>query len=122
VPGTPTNPNIVGSTGGGCTAANNGALSHPFAIFDLAVSKEIARHVTFGVEIHNLLNNTANYPYYNPGYINNGFGASGPGSGSNPAAGNGLPGAVGSYPNTPYFTIPSGPGRQVTVFMKFGAL
>ena len=120
VPGTATNPNIVGSTGGGCTAAANGALTHPIAIFDLAISKDIAKRFTLGVEVHNLFNNTANYPYYNPGYVNNGNGVSGPGSGVNPAFTSGLPGAAAQYPSTPFFAIPSGPGRQITVYLKIG--
>jgi hypothetical protein len=120
VPGTPTSPNVVGSTGGGCGASANSALTHPLAIFDLAISKDFAKRITLGIEIHNLLNNTSNYPYYNPGYVNNGFGASGPGSGTNPAFTSGLPGAAAQYPSTPFFTIPSGSGRQVTVYLRVG--
>jgi hypothetical protein len=118
VPGSPSNPNIVGSTGGGCTAAQNSSLTHPLAIVDLAIEKEIAPRLTLGLEFHNLFNNTANYPYYNPGYVNNGFGSSGPGSGSNPASG--LPSTVSNYPSTPFFVLPSGPGLQYTFYLKVG--
>ncbi|MBV8434605.1 MAG: hypothetical protein JO029_10035, partial [Candidatus Eremiobacteraeota bacterium] len=63
------------------------------------------------------LGNYANYPYYNPGYVNNGYGAFGPGSGSNPVFG--LPGAIKAYPAGPYFSVASGFGRQITVFSRF---
>lgn len=115
-PGTPQQPNVVGSTGGGCTKALNGALTHSVAFLNLAISKDITPHVTLGIEVQNLLNNTANYPYFNPGYVNNGFGISGPGSGQNPAFS--LPGAASQYPSTPFFTVPSGPGRQITLYSR----
>jgi len=120
VPGSPQNPNVVGSTGGGCSAAQNTSLTHPIAIWDIAISKYVARNVSLGFEVHNIFNNTSNYPYYNPGYINNGNGVSGPGSGNNPAYGYGLPSTVAQYPSTPYFSIPSGPGRQFTFYVRFG--
>ena len=70
-----------------------------------------------GLEVQNLLGNYANYPYYNPGYINNGYGAFGPGSGTNPVFG--LPGTVRAYPPGPFFTIPSGWGREFTLYSRF---
>jgi outer membrane receptor protein involved in Fe transport len=116
-PGTPSKPRIIGSTGGGCSAVVNGLLSHPSVYFNLAVSKAITSRVTLGLEVQNLLANYANYPYYNPGYINNGNGAFGPGSGANPVFG--LPGAVKAYPPNPFFSVPSGTSRQITLYTRF---
>jgi hypothetical protein len=114
--GTPQNPHIVGSTGGGCSSSLNGALSHPVLFMNLAISKEINRRLTLGVEAQNLFRNTANSPYVNPGYVNNGFGAYGPASGMNPAGF--LPGAVGMYAPTPFLTFPSGPGGEWTGYAR----
>jgi outer membrane receptor protein involved in Fe transport len=116
-PGTPGKPRIIGSTGGGCSATVNGLLTHPALFINLAVSKALTPHVSLGLEVQNLLANYANYPYYNPGYVNNGYGAFGPGSGANPVFG--LPGAVKAYPPNPFFTIPSGFGRQITLYSTF---
>jgi hypothetical protein len=113
-PGTPGHPHVIGSTGGACSPNLNGALTAPALFFNFVVSREFARHVVVGLEVQNLLGNYANYPYYNPGYINNGTGAFGPGSGTNPVFG--LPGTVKAYPAGPYFTVPSGFGRQITLF------
>jgi outer membrane receptor protein involved in Fe transport len=111
------NPNIVGSTGGGCSQSLNGALSHPIMFLNLAVSKDISNRVTLGIVGSNIFRNSANSPYVNPGYINNGFGASGPGSGTNPVSY--LPGAVGSYGPSPFITYPSGPGGEWTFYASF---
>jgi hypothetical protein len=116
-PGTPGNPRIIGSTGGGCSATVNGILTHPALFINLAISRELSAKVSLGLEIQNLLANYANYPYYNPGYVNNGYGAFGPGSGANPVFG--LPGAVKAYPAAPFFAIPSGFGRQITLYTTF---
>ncbi|MBV8584204.1 MAG: TonB-dependent receptor [Candidatus Eremiobacteraeota bacterium] len=117
-PGDPQHPRIIGSTGGGCSATLNGALTHRALFVNLLVARSLERgHVTLGLEVQNLLGNYANYPYYNPGYVNNGYGAFGPGSGSNPVFG--LPGAIKAYPAGPYFSVPSGFGRQITVFSRF---
>jgi outer membrane receptor protein involved in Fe transport len=117
-PGTPAHPRIIGSTGGGCSATLNGALTHRALFVNLLVARTLERgHVTVGLELQNLLGNYANYPYYNPGYVNNGYGAFGPGSGANPVFG--LPGTVKAYPAGPFFTIPSGFGRQFTLFTRF---
>jgi hypothetical protein len=116
-PGTPQNPNIVGATGGGCTASLNGALTSPVLYTNLAISHDFVHRITLGLEIQNLFNNYANYPYNTPGYVNNGFGVSGPGSGANPVAG--FPGAISAYPPGPFFAVPSGHGRQFTVFSRF---
>ena len=117
-PGTPSHPRIIGSTGGGCSATLNGALTHPALFANLLVARSFEHgHVTLGLELQNILGNYANYPYYNPGYVNNGYGAFGPGSGANPVFG--LPGAVKAYPAGPFFTIPSGFGRQFTLFSRF---
>lgn len=116
-PGTPQQPHVVGSTGGACSPNLNGLLSHPAVFIDLVISRRIDKRVTLGLEIQNVLGNDANYPYYNPGYVNNGYGAFGPGSGANPVAG--LPGTVRAYPPGPYFTIPSGTGRQFTFYSRF---
>jgi outer membrane receptor protein involved in Fe transport len=113
-PGTPGKPRIIGSTGGGCSATVNGLLTHPALYINLHISKIITPRVSLGLEVQNLLANYANYPYYNPGYINNGNGAFGPGSGANPVFG--LPGAVKAYPSNPFFSIPSGVGRQITLY------
>jgi hypothetical protein len=115
-PGTPSHPRVIGSTGGACSPNLNGAYTHPALFWDLAISKQLTNRVQIGLEVQNLLANYANYPYYNPGYINNGFGAFGPGSGSNPVFG--LPGAVRAYPAGPYFSIPSGWGRQITLYSR----
>ncbi len=120
IPGSPTNPNVVGSTGSNCSSAQNTNLTHPVMYLNLAVSRDLSQHVTLGLEVQNLFNNTSNCPYYNPGYVNNGNGVSGPGSGTNPAYGYGLPSTVAQYPSTPYFSVPSGPGRQFTVYLSFG--
>ncbi len=111
------NPNIVGSTGGGCSQSLNGALSHPIMFLNLAVSKDISNKVTLGIVGSNIFRNAANSPYVNPGYINNGFGASGPGSGTNPVSY--LPGAVGTYGPSPFITYPSGPGGEWTFYASF---
>jgi hypothetical protein len=117
-PGSPTHPRIIGSTGGGCSATLNGALTHRAVFVNLLIARSLEHgHVTLGLEVQNVLANYANYPYYNPGYVNNGFGAFGPGSGSNPIFG--LPGAVKAYPPGPFFSLPSGFGRQITVFSRF---
>lgn len=116
-PGSPGHPHIIGATGGACSPNLNGALTHPALFINLAVSKQLTPHVALGLEVQNLLANYANYPYYNPGYINNGYGAFGPGSGSNPVFG--LPGTVRAYPPGPYFAIPSGWGRQITLYSRF---
>jgi outer membrane receptor protein involved in Fe transport len=117
-PGTPQHPRIIGSTGGGCSATLNGALTHRALFVNLLVARTLERgHVTLGLEVQNLLGNYANYPYYNPGYVNNGYGAFGPGSGANPVFG--LPGTVKAYPPGPFFSVPSGFGRQITVFSRF---
>lgn len=115
-PGTPAHPHIIGSTGGACSATLNGALTHPALWIDLAISRNLGHRLTMGLEVQNLLANYANYPYYNPGYVNNGYGAFGPGSGANPVFG--LPGTVRAYPPGPYFSIPSGWGRQITLFLR----
>lgn len=121
VPGTPQNPNIVGATGGGCTKALNGALTHSVLNVNLAVSRELSSHTTVGIDVQNLFNNVANYPYNSQGgllsYVNNGFGAYGPGSGDNPNSF--VPGAPKKFPPTPFFTLPSGPGIQSTVYVNF---
>jgi outer membrane receptor protein involved in Fe transport len=114
--GTPQNPHIVGSTGGGCSNSLNGALSHPVLFANVALSKDISRRLTLGVEVQNLFRNTANSPYVNPGYVNNGFGAYGPGSGTNPAGS--LPGAVAMYGPSPFLTFPSGPGGEWTAYAR----
>jgi hypothetical protein len=84
---------------------------------NLAVSKDISNRVTLGIVGSNIFRNSANSPYVNPGYINNGFGASGPGSGTNPVSY--LPGAVGSYGPSPFITYPSGPGGEWTFYASF---
>ncbi|TAM74196.1 TonB-dependent receptor [bacterium] len=114
--GSATQPNIVGSPGGGCTQALNGALTHAILFTNLVISKDVSNRLTLGLHVQNLFQNVANYPYVNPGYINNGFGAFGPGSGANPSAY--LPGAVTSYPPSPYLTLPSGPSSQWTLFAR----
>lgn len=117
-PGTPAHPRIIGSTGGGCSATLNGALTHQALFINLLVARSLERNrLTLGLEVQNLLGNYANYPYYNPGYVNNGYGAFGPGSGANPVFG--LPGTVRAYPPGPFFAIPSGFGRQITLFSRF---
>ncbi len=116
-PGTPQSPNVVGSTGGGCNAALNVSLTHPVLYANLAISRDLSRRITLGLEIQNLFNNYANYPYYNPGYINNGFGVSGPGSGTNPVAG--FPGTIPAYAGGPFIAYPSGHGRQFSIFTRF---
>lgn len=117
-PGPPQNPHIIGSTGGACSPNLNGAYTHPALYWDLAISKQVTQRVLVGLEVQNLLANYANYPYYNPGYVNNGYGAFGPGSGNNPVFG--LPGTVRAYPAGPYFAIPSGWGRQITLYTRIG--
>ncbi|TAM58916.1 TonB-dependent receptor [bacterium] len=114
--GSPAQPNIVGAPGGGCTQALGGALTHPVLFTNVVVSRDVSKRLALGLEIQNLFQNVANFPYFNPGYVNNGFGAYGPGSGTNPNAG--LPGAVSAYPPTPYFTLPSGPSSQWTFFAR----
>ncbi|HTX59659.1 MAG TPA: TonB-dependent receptor, partial [Verrucomicrobiae bacterium] len=116
-PGTPGHPRIIGSTGGGCSPNVNGYLTHPALFINLAITRRLSDRVVAGLEVQNLLENYANYPYYNPGYVNNGYGAFGPGSGANPVYG--LPGAIKSYPAGPFFSVPSGLGRQITVFTRF---
>lgn len=115
-PGTPGHPHIIGSTGGGCTSQLNGALTHSILFTNLVISRQVTHRILIGVEVQNLLNNTANYPYFNPGYVNNGFGGYAPGSGTNPVSG---PGTVATYPPGPFLNYPSGPGRQITVFSRF---
>jgi outer membrane receptor protein involved in Fe transport len=115
-PGTPSHPHIIGSTGGGCSAVLNGSLTHSALFVNFVVSRQLTHHLLLGLEVQNLLANYANYPYFNPGYVNNGFGAFGPGSGSNPVFG--LPGTVRAYPPQPFFAIPSGWGRQITLFSR----
>lgn len=116
-PGSPGKPRIIGATGGGCSPNLNGALTNPALFINLAISRQLTHRVQIGLEVQNLLGNYANYPYYNPGYLNNGYGAFGSGSGTNPVFG--LPGTVKAYPPGPYFSIPSGWGRQITVFTRF---
>ncbi|HVA34297.1 MAG TPA: TonB-dependent receptor, partial [Candidatus Baltobacteraceae bacterium] len=117
-PGTPGKPRVIGSTGGGCSATLNGALTHPALFVNVLLAHSFEHdRLMVGVEVQNLLGNYANYPYYNPGYLNNGAGAFGSGSGSNPVFG--LPGTVKAYPPGPFFAIPSGFGRQITVFSRF---
>lgn len=115
-PGTPGHPHIIGATGGGCSPNLNGALTNPALFINFVVSRQVAQHVMLGLEVQNLLGNYANYPYYNPGYVNNGAGAYGPGSGVNPVLG--LPGTVKAYPSGPFFSVPSGFGRQITLFTR----
>ncbi len=115
-PGTPSHPHVVGATGGGCSPNLNGAYTHPALFINLAVSRQLTSRVLLGVEVQNVLANYANYPYYNPGYINNGYGAFGPGSGNNPVFG--LPGTVRAYPPGPFFAVPSGWTRQITLFSR----
>jgi Carboxypeptidase regulatory-like domain/TonB dependent receptor len=115
--GTAQSPHIVGSTGGGCNASENGALTAPVLFVNLAISKDINRRVTIGIEGENIFRNIANAPYLNPGYINNGFGAYGPGSGTNPVAF--LPGAVSSYGGQPFVNYLSGPASQWTLYGVF---
>ncbi len=115
--GTAQNPHIVGSTGGGCNQSENGSLTSPVLFVNLAISKDITPRITVGIAGMNIFHNLANAPYVNPGYINNGFGAYGPGSGTNPVAF--LPGAVGSYGPHPFVTYPSGPSGEWTLYAVF---
>ena len=115
-PGTATQPNIVGSLGGGCTQAQNGALTKPSLYTDLTVSRELGRRATLGIVWQNVFANLANAPYLNPGYVNNGFGSYGPQSGLNPAAL--LPGAVTSYSPAPWLTFPSGASGSFTAYLQ----
>ncbi|MBV8491622.1 MAG: TonB-dependent receptor [Candidatus Eremiobacteraeota bacterium] len=117
-PGTPSHPHIIGATGGACSPNLNGAYTHPAIFWNVAISRLVTKRVEIGLEVQNVLANYANYPYYNPGYVNNGYGAFGPGSGNNPVFG--LPGAVRAYPPGPYFAIPSGWGRQITLYSRIG--
>lgn len=126
VPGTPQNPNIVGSIGGGCTKSLNGGLTHPDMNINLDISRELVNHVTVGLQFQNLLDNVANYPHFTPGfplnsYVNNGFGAYGPGSGTNPSFGPppfGLLNAPRTFGPGPWYGIPSGPGFQATFYVN----
>ncbi len=115
--GTAQNPHIVGSTGGGCNQSENGSLTSPVLFINLAIAKDITPRITIGIEGENIFHNLANAPYVNPGYINNGFGASGPGSGTNPVAF--LPGAISSYGPHPFLAYPSGPSGQWTLYAVF---
>ena len=115
--GTAQNPHIVGSTGGGCNRERERSLTAPVLFVNLAISKDINRRVTIGIEGENIFRNIANAPYLNPGYINNGFGAYGPGSGTNPVAF--LPGAVSSYGAQPFVNYLSGPASQWTLYGVF---
>ena len=115
-PGSAAHPHIIGATGGGCGPNLNGAYTHPALFINFAASRQLTSRVLLGVEVQNVLANYANYPYYNPGYINNGYGAFGPGSGNNPVFG--LPGTIRAYPPGPFFAIPSGWGRQITLYSR----
>jgi hypothetical protein len=126
VPGTPQNPNIVGSIGGGCTPTLNGSLTKPVVFLNLVIAKDVGKNLNVGFEIWNAFGNVSNYPYFtaSPGginsYVNNGFGAYGPGSGAstfwpgNPLIAPGVfnVAAPASFPPGPWFNVPSGPGRQ----------
>jgi len=94
-PGTADNPNIIGSRG---TAEGDdpGTLHGPaIATVNLSVSHELGspRNWEVGFRVENLFRNftPGNYSAQdipnNPYYINNGFGAFGPGSGANPNIG-----------------------------------
>lgn len=125
-PGTAQSPNIVGSLGGGCTKALHGQRTKPVAFLNFVVARDIGKHATVGIDVQNVFNNVANYPYFGAGsaigsYVNNGFGAYGPGSGTNPNAGQ-FPGVAPSfaqYGRGPWFNIPSGPGIEWTFFATY---
>jgi hypothetical protein len=117
IPGTPQHPNIVGSIGGGCTKNLHGGLTKPVVFLNLVVARDLGKNMQVGFEVWNAFDNVSNYPYYtaNPGtinsYVNNGFGAYGPGSGTSQFAGVNVA-APASFPPGPWFNVPSGPGRQ----------
>jgi hypothetical protein len=111
-PGTPQHPNIVGSLGGGCSNIDQ-PLTHPIMYTGITIARTFKRGEA-GIVIQNIFNNYANFPYVNPGYVNNGFGAYGPGSGTNPVPG------VNNYPGGPFIAYPSGPGRQFSFYLRLG--
>jgi hypothetical protein len=117
VPGTPQNPNIVGSIGGGCSKSLHGKLTKPVVFLNFVVAKDIGKNLQVGFDVWNAFGNVANYPYFggNPfginSYVNNGFGAYGPGSGASQFFGANVA-APKNFPPTAFFNVPSGPGRQ----------
>lgn len=118
LPGSITDPNIVGSLGGNCDKARNGALTKANVFMNLGVSKDLSSRYTVGLVVNNVFNNRTNGFFSNPGYINNGFGAYGPGSGVNQYAApylqsvglTPLLGAPNAFPPDPYFVTNSAPG------------
>jgi hypothetical protein len=120
LPGPVNNPNIVGALGGNCDKARNGALTKANVLMNIGVSRDVNSRMSLGIVVNNVFNNRTNGSIFNanPGYINNGFGAYGPGSGVNQYApgtliGAGLApilGAPNSFPPDPYFVTNSNAG------------
>jgi hypothetical protein len=125
VPGTLQNPNVIGSYGGNCDKARDGSLTKANVTMNLGVSHDLGRTASVGFTVYNVFDNRANGYYNNPGYINNGIGAYGPGSGFSQYSGNlfqqfGLApilGVPGAFPPGPYFTTNSGVARYGTFYL-----
>jgi hypothetical protein len=127
VPGTPANPNIVGSLGGGCSKARDGTLGKANLFGNLTISKDISPHSTIGISIFNLFDDRVvglynNLAGGNFSYVNNGFGAYGAGSGYSQYGPRGcplcIPGAPAAFPALPFFNTRSGSARSGLLFIN----
>jgi hypothetical protein len=115
VPGSASAPNIVGSVGGGCPKARYTNLSKANIFGNFTISKDVSHYSTAGISIYNLFNNQVvglynNLSGGNFSYVNNGFGASGLGSGFSQYGpqGSNVVGAPSVLPPGPYFNTTTG--------------
>jgi len=118
-PGTPDHPNIVGSVGTP-EGDDPGTIRGPqVATLNLSLSQDFGapRNMTIGFRVLNLFGNyTPARIVNNPYYVNNGFGAYGPSSGSNPNIG--IEPYQYNYGPNLYENEPIGPPRLWTVFVS----
>ena len=97
VPGTILNPNIAGNRGDAEPAIAGQKNSPAEAFFNLNIETPISRQVTLGVQVNNVFDNHYGPPVINSLYQPAGFGVSGPQTGQEAAAAQGLPGASDLY-------------------------